>query len=164
MSREDEIIRLKSMLARYSGEDPETGLRNLRLFLSDCSREFARSQRTGEKLRIIALRPIFSNDARDFAEKLKKIVSAEALLGRIGASSFVILLPEENAEDTFSLLEDLAEKNPFFVRSRSLASSEIDPSESPRELLATLFGELDEACGFLSPAPGAIGPASTKDN
>lgn len=138
MSREEEIMLLESRLARYSGEDSETGLRNLRQFLSDCSREFSRSQRTLETLRLIVLKPVFDLDLADFAKRLRRLLTSEALLARIGASSFAVLIAEEKFGETLQAVENISDETPLYLADRSLSADDIGVATPQRILQETL--------------------------
>lgn len=88
----DDLVKLVSRLARYSGEDETTGLRNLRQFLREAERELARSRRTGEELAFLVVEADDGVAVSDLAAHLKECVLEEDLVARIGSRSFGLLV------------------------------------------------------------------------
>lgn len=113
-----ELHGLKEELKRQATTDDLTGVANRRHFYQSAEREFARSQRHGSALSLIAIdidhfKQI--NDScghlagdrvlRDFASHCQNALRGEDLCARTGGEEFCILLPETDLDAAHALAE-----------------------------------------------------------
>ncbi|MCD4750792.1 MAG: hypothetical protein K8R59_15575 [Thermoanaerobaculales bacterium] len=119
---EQDFVNLISRLARYSGEDEATGLRNLRQFLHDTERELARSRRTGENLRILVVEPDSGISLAEVVRVVQECLSHEDLFARIGSRCLGLLVAEEFEVSPVDLIYSRLESlTPFSMGERRIA-------------------------------------------
>ncbi len=101
----DDLIKLASRLARYSGEDETTGLRNLRQFLREAERELARCRRTGEDLTLLAVEADSGVTTTEVADRVKECIREEDLVARIGSRVFGLLVAASSERTSAEVLQ-----------------------------------------------------------
>lgn len=92
MSLEDDVVRLATRLARYSGTDEVTGLSNLRQLLRELKRELARAQRTHESLHLLVIEPDSAVDPGVLARRVTSLIRDEDIAARIGGLCLALVL------------------------------------------------------------------------
>jgi len=95
----EDLVYLSSRMARLSGEDPQTGLRNLRFFLRDLSREIARAVKSGDDLLVVLVVSGPHDEPTEFADGLRNLLEDDVLLARIGSSTFALLTSGDTSID-----------------------------------------------------------------
>ena len=123
------IHKFHALLVEQALQDPMTGLKNRRAFMSQSTAEISQASRTNKPIAAVlmdldnfkSVNDTYGHDVGDavikhFAQQLKKHVRRGDLLGRVGGEEFAIMLVRStNDEDAFNVINRIrmsVEKTP----------------------------------------------------